>query len=342
MNNEKRISIIVLIYNSSLYIKETLLSIVKQKYKNMEIVLVDNGSKDSSMEIIYDIMKYYPDKHYNIVTIKDNMGAANGRNKGIYNATGDYFAFVDSDDTIKSNYCEEIMKIVNSTDVDVVTFGNNIIDENSKQVRSCLPPRTKEEAKRILGVFHRFVCRRSLIIENKIEIPQYSLAEDVYLSTYIQLYCKNIEIIQKNLYNYREYTTSTVGSGKLRKNMIETTKYLEDVLSACKFAYDNSSLLDDKVHYEYRAIKYYYLYILYPSRHLDSNVLKKHIEKARSLMFEFFPYYKKNKNIRWLSPNYISFYQRLIMKTCILLERFYLFKIFITFFNKVSPILVKR
>ena len=97
MNN--LITIVVPIYNSSKYLSRCINSIINQTYQNLEIILVNDGSTDNSL----DICNEYANKDNRIKVIhKDNSGAAASRNVGINHAMGNYIAFVDSDDYIES------------------------------------------------------------------------------------------------------------------------------------------------------------------------------------------------------------------------------------------------
>lgn len=101
---EALVSIITPIYNSEAYISETITSVINQSYKNWELILIDDGSSDSTLMIIQPFLDKYPQ----ITLIKNykNQGAAMSRNKGIEAAQGDYMAFLDADDLWKPNKLE--------------------------------------------------------------------------------------------------------------------------------------------------------------------------------------------------------------------------------------------
>ena len=90
----KKVSVIIPVYNSSKHIKECLESVINQTYKNIEIIVVDDASSDNSVEIIKNIN----DSRIKILELKQNIGVARARNKGIEIAVGDYICFLDSDD----------------------------------------------------------------------------------------------------------------------------------------------------------------------------------------------------------------------------------------------------
>ena len=125
MNN--KVSVIVPIYNSEKTLDYCLNSIISQTYKNLEIILVNDGSNDNSINII----SKYQEKDSRIIIInKENSGVADTRNKGIDKATGKYIMFVDSDDIIIDNYIEELMNTLISNKSDIVVSSMTIRNKN--------------------------------------------------------------------------------------------------------------------------------------------------------------------------------------------------------------------
>ena len=105
----KKISIIVPVYNREKQIQRCIDSLVNQTYENIQIILVNDGSKDRSKEIIDMNQKKHPDKIIAIHT--ENQGVSMARNEGIQVAQGDYIGFVDSDDYVdKEMFCKLIEK----------------------------------------------------------------------------------------------------------------------------------------------------------------------------------------------------------------------------------------
>ena len=134
---KKKISVIISVYNTANYIKKCLDSILNQTYKNLEIILIEDGSTDNSVEIL----KKYEKKDSRIVLIinEKNMGLAASRNKGLARATGDYIGFIDSDDYIPLNYYETLIKAIEKEHADVAICDINLIFENEKTeiLRKC-------------------------------------------------------------------------------------------------------------------------------------------------------------------------------------------------------------
>lgn len=126
MNRDCLISIIVPVYNSQIHLEKCLESIINQTYKNIEIIIVDDGSTDNSKSII----NKYTQKCSNILSFEiPHLGVANARNYGIEKASGDYFLFVDSDDYIELDLIENLYKILNNktTALDIIKYKMKII-----------------------------------------------------------------------------------------------------------------------------------------------------------------------------------------------------------------------
>ena len=110
------ISVIVPVYNVEKYLEECLDSIKNQTYSAIEVILVNDGSTDSSKEICE---KYCKQDSRFLLTNQENQGLSAARNKGVEISTGEYIVFVDSDDIIKTNYLEKLMQYM-AEDVDIV------------------------------------------------------------------------------------------------------------------------------------------------------------------------------------------------------------------------------
>lgn len=129
------VSVIVPIYNSSQFLKETVSEIQNQTYSNLEIILVDDGSTDNSLNICNNISEN--DLRVTVVH-KENEGLGFARNTGLQHAHGQYILFIDSDDQIELDMVEEMLTIMLREKVDLVTSNfiyNGVIQD------SCIPSR---------------------------------------------------------------------------------------------------------------------------------------------------------------------------------------------------------
>ncbi len=122
----RKISIIVPVYNTEKYIGRCIESIQNQTYTNLEIILVDDGSKDDSLTIC---QKYAEkDSRIKVLHTKKNFGVSNARNMGIERSTGEYIGFIDSDDYIEKTMYETLVRYSDNRVLPICTY--NMVDEN--------------------------------------------------------------------------------------------------------------------------------------------------------------------------------------------------------------------
>ena len=101
----KKISVIVAVYNTEKYVEKCLNALLNQTYQNLEIIVVEDGSTDNSKEVL---KKYADNKKIKIIYNKKNSGLSYSRNVGLENATGDYIGYIDSDDYVYLDYYEKL------------------------------------------------------------------------------------------------------------------------------------------------------------------------------------------------------------------------------------------
>ena len=115
-----KVSLIVPVYNNEKYIGKCIGSILNQTYKNIELIIINDGSKDNSDNIITNFQK--TDERIKYIK-QENSGPSQARNIGINIATGKYLMFIDSDDTVDKYYVEYMLKEIESNDYDIVCCG---------------------------------------------------------------------------------------------------------------------------------------------------------------------------------------------------------------------------
>ena len=136
MNNielNKKISIIIPVYNSEDFLNTCLDSLTKQSYKNLEIILVNDGSPKNCKEIANEYMK--KDERVKYVEHEKNKGLFQARITGFENSTGDYIAFLDADDYVSNDFYRELIQKAEETNSDIV-FGKTVMDygEDNKRI----------------------------------------------------------------------------------------------------------------------------------------------------------------------------------------------------------------
>ena len=128
---DKKVSVIIPVYNSEKYIEKSIESVLNQTYKNIELILIDDGSTDNSLSIL----KEYENKDSKIKVIsKENAGQFKARMDGVKSASGEYITFLDADDWIDNDTIETMVKIQSIYDADIIrcTYLDEHVEENRK------------------------------------------------------------------------------------------------------------------------------------------------------------------------------------------------------------------
>lgn len=129
-NQESLVSVIMPAYNCEKYIEDAINSVLEQTYSNLELIVIDDGSKDKTIDIIKRISKQ--DDRVKLVKNEKNLGVSATRNKGISLAKGDWIAFLDSDDIWKKTKLEKQMQNANKTGAQFLFTGVTYINEDGE------------------------------------------------------------------------------------------------------------------------------------------------------------------------------------------------------------------
>lgn len=132
----KKISVIVAVYNTEKYVERCLNSLLNQTYQNLEIIVVEDGSTDNSKEVL---KKYADNKKIKIIYNKKNSGLSYSRNVGLENVTGDYIGYIDSDDYVDLDYYEKLMQAIIDNKAEIAICDMKIVDEetNTEVISKC-------------------------------------------------------------------------------------------------------------------------------------------------------------------------------------------------------------
>jgi glycosyltransferase involved in cell wall biosynthesis len=125
-----KLSVVTPSFNQARFIEETIESVLSQTYDNIEYIIVDGGSTDGSVDIIN---KYR--SRIDVVIIEPDLGAADALNKGFSRATGDYLAFLNSDDTYDPCFAASLLSIIDSSDADILYSDVRFIDSDSRVIK---------------------------------------------------------------------------------------------------------------------------------------------------------------------------------------------------------------
>lgn len=248
MEDKIKISVIVPVYNTENVLEKCLESIINQTYENLEIILVNDGSEDNSI----NICEKYKEKDNRIIIInKENGGLSSARNEGINVATGDYISFVDSDDCIINNFYEYLVKLLvenkfpdiiqgsfERINFDDIEQAQDVLEERNKDIKEHIEvlaniealeqlygPNLKEYIE--LVVVWNKLYKKDLFDE--IRFPERRLHEDEY-TTYKLLY-KSVKVVKSNIkiYGYIQTNNSIMRNPISQKRIDDTLNAYEEV-----------------------------------------------------------------------------------------------------------------
>lgn len=214
------ISIIVPVYNSSAFLKKCLESILMQTYSDFELLLINDGSTDTSL----DIALSYANLDNRIVVInQENLGVSSARNNGLSKASGDYIVFVDADDWLEQDYLSVLINDIVINDADLVCGGYYDYSVYAKRLpindfkgRTTVL-KTDEMMYALLngtgGVPWAKLYRKAIIDKFSIRFNnQVKMSEDLVFNLEYVSYCKKIIINQYHGYNYNRLNNTSVSS----------------------------------------------------------------------------------------------------------------------------------
>ena len=206
-----KVSVIIPVYNTEDYLKECIESLVNQTLREIEILIVNDGSTDSSLEI----MKEFKNKYPNIIKIFDkvNGGQASARNYALPFAQGEYLGFVDSDDWVDSTMYEEMYEKAEKEDADIVIC--DMVDHFPDRT-VCYPSSRFENKFKVTPSACNKLFKRSLVKEDVFPVGLWY--EDFEFTTMKLMKTDCISVIHKGLYHCHCREVSTMYNNNSEKN----------------------------------------------------------------------------------------------------------------------------
>lgn len=239
------ISVIIPVYNVEAYLVECLDSVINQTYKELEIILVNDGSTDRSL----DILEKYKAQHSNITIInQENSGQSVARNKGIEVSTGDYIYFLDSDDYIELDTFEQLINAFNDKDVDLIRFSAEAFTDNIKMnldkrkynFDKYFNEQRTYEKEEFLSISTKaftpspvlYIMKRELLIESNLRFIPGIIHEDDLFTVEVFLNANKAIYLPNAFYRrrYRKGSTMTIESINHRKNSFHSRCIILDEL----------------------------------------------------------------------------------------------------------------
>lgn len=222
----KKVSVIVPVYNVERYINKCVKSVLNQTYTNIEVLLIDDGATDLSGKIC-DTFGQNDDRV--IVIHQTNSGAAAAKNKGLSLATGEYIAFVDSDDWVEPNWLEKTVGILQSTKADIVEYNYYKEFVDGRQLGNldftCCFFSAEQYLSQYLSnwtcsLFWNKVFQRN-VVQDIFFRNERRCIDDEFFTYKVVSKAKLIVRIEDNLYHYRQRKNSAVSSEKHYKQITD-------------------------------------------------------------------------------------------------------------------------
>ena len=285
-----KVSIIMPVFNAEKYIQKSIESLLKQTLQDIEIIIVNDGSTDNSKEII----QKYEEKYKNKIKYleKENGGAADARNYAISNATGEYIAFLDSDDYAEPEMYEKMYNKAKEENSSIVECDFYWEYPHKKRLDTGIIYTNKKDMLLYARVIPwNKLIKKSLIDANKISFPKGLKYEDVEFTYKLVPYCEKVSFIKEPLVHYVQRKSSV--SYQFNEKTRDIFTVLDDVINYYK---------KNQIYEEYKAqLEYVYTrYLLCSSlgrmvKIKDKKIREKVLYETWKNLNEKFPNWKQNE-----------------------------------------------
>ncbi|SHJ79652.1 Glycosyltransferase involved in cell wall bisynthesis [Clostridium amylolyticum] len=313
----KKASIIIPIYNAEKHIAKCVESAINQTFNDYEIILLNDGSQDSSQMLIEEFQQNYPEKIR--IFYHDNVGVAITRNRGIEYSCGEYLFFIDNDDYILPDYVQKFVAEAERTQADMVIGWHNQIENGGSKVKLRKLQNEEWSAFRFLTPWAR-VYRKSFLLDNNIRFLNTKMGEEIYCSVLAAIKAKKVSILPYSGYNWIVNPDSV--SHTLQKGFQSKASPIKMLNSLFQSININELSLDKKEELEYFYIKYCIWYMLDSGRGVGIKAMKAEYDTIFGKLKELFPNYRKNKLLGVLTPKGEVFSTRFIVWIIVILQGF--------------------
>ena len=298
-----RISLIVPVYNAASYIEDCLASLVAQTMDDIEVLLVDDHGSDDSMLRAQRYVEAHPSKkQFRYLATPQNMGPGPARNVGVEEAKGEYVGFVDSDDVVSVDFCEQLYNAAKEHDADLVYCQAELVKPSeTTPLRNPVIESGAFEGERrryflthYTTLFVSFLYRRALLSEYGINFPATRSAEDSYFLTCALLATKRIACVDRAMYRYlvHEESLSEVRNPKRYADKIRSFDLLME------FAREHGLYEANRDELDYIYLKKGHLLGILTYIYNEEHPQMLTVCKLHTHLLSYVPYYKENPYYR--------------------------------------------
>ncbi len=322
---ERLLTIIIPVYNGASVLGDSVGDVFAQDYPSVELVAVNDGSRDGSLEVLNRLSAQAPSNVTMKVIDKANGGICSARNAGLDAATGDLIAFMDQDDRIPRDYVSSLVNAMGSEDEAVIGGTADHHVASGKRSRRDMDPGAKWSMYRNTAPWGR-LFRKDIIDAHGIRFEQTKISEDFYFNFLYLSYCTagRVKIVPQSGYEWtiRESSESHSNMSRIDKDR-DVTAILNKLLKDMKPIGDGSAL--DAELFEYLMIKHIVWYLLFVSKGAPRADVTSVYESCMHWLASSFPSYRKNPCLKPGRPEGEDNKIRFIVRTAVRLDRMHLF-----------------
>lgn len=279
INESPIVSIIMPVFNVEKYLSKSIESVLKQDYRNFELIIINDGSTDHSLRVATAFQKDSRVKIHNI----SNQGLSHARNVGVKKAIGKYIYFIDSDDVIETKLLSTAIYFMESKNASMSIFNFKVIGEHDEKLNDLFLMPLSEgiyESSEIIPQYLKgniqnyawsYITKAEVFKDNQIMFPEGKNYEDLAIFPHILSKVNKIVIISEKLYNYRRRNGSiTSNNYKARTNLKD---YVDNLI-------DNEPWMNQMFNQKYKKeLSIYFL----------NNFLHVYLLSSREYGLEYFP-----------------------------------------------------
>ncbi len=325
---KNKVTMVIPVYNSEKYIGRCLESVLNQTYKDIDILVINDGSKDNSQKIINEFAK----KYKNITAIEqENMGVARTRNKAIQMTETEYIMFMDNDDFIDNDYIETLLTNAEEGQYDIVVCGYKRPTDDGKIIRNVKLTDEEFSKYNVLAPWAK-IYKTDFLKKNNLEFLDNDFGEDTYLNLQAYLLSDKTKVIDYTGYNWFYNIASVSNTKQKNSKNVHIFYFLDKTYDSLK----KRGLLEKRHDVaEYSIITNVIWYLFYCTKGFKYKEISDEYDKAFDWLKEHFPEFQKNKYIGFNKAKGQLKFVRTSVAIMMFLNKIHLGKLAIYIYSKI-------